>query len=280
MVTSLLLEVAAEVLRRWHLMTGLILPLAQTVSLKKIIRVLGYNLIIQRLEVGAGLLTGTVVFLFVPQRQRFHWMDLSKLSSMLASFEAKIGAALTMTRLFDVPCLFGRDISKFRDFACAWYDMDYLANSTAQPISSVSAASNLRIYGKPPKIIYLNDFMLESGSKQQRLIDGFVEDLEYALGVKKSIISLSKEWELSYPGDLTKQGLQQYMKNVCTILPTHFTPCLDIIQAPTHAFFFDLYHDFDRFREDFNAKYERAPYVSPMLRWRWLALYLAYHIRS
>ena len=44
-----------------------------------------------------------------------------------------------------------------------------------------------------------------------------------------------------------------------------------MIQAPTHAFFYDLYHGFDKFREDFDAKYDKAPYVSPTLRWRWSA---------
>ena len=47
---------------------------------------------------------------------------------------------------------------------------------------------------------------------------------------------------------------------------------IDIVQAPTHAFFYDLYHEFDKFREDFDAKNNKSPYVSPMLRWRWSAL--------
>lgn len=43
----------------------------------------------------------------------------------------------------------------------------------------------------------------------------------------------------------------------------------NIEQAPTHAFFYDLYHNFDKFRADYRAKFQKAPYVSPMLRWRW-----------
>lgn len=49
------------------------------------------------------------------------------------------------------------------------------------------------------------------------------------------------------------------------------TSRFDLIQAPTHAFFYDLYHNFDTFRDDFDAKYNKTPYVSPMLRWRWSA---------
>ena len=92
-----------------------------------------------------------------------------------------------MTRIFDVPCFFGRDISKFRDFACAWYGADLQSDRTTQPISSSLANSNVRVHGKPPKILYPMDFMLKFGGEQKRLIDGFVKDLESALGVKVTI---------------------------------------------------------------------------------------------
>ena len=176
-----------------------------------------------------------------------------------------------MTRFFDVPCFFGRDLSRFRDFACAWYGADLRSDRTTQSISSSTANFDVRIHGRPPKILYPIDFMLKFGGEQKRLIDGFVKDLESALGVKRTILSLAREWEASAPENLVEQGLQEYMQNVCTSLPSYPTSRLDLIQAPTHAFFYDLYHNFDKFREDFDAKYKKAPYVSPMLRWRWSA---------
>lgn len=148
-----------------------------------------------------------------------------------------------MTRTFDVPCFFGRDISKFRDFACAWYGADPQSGQTTQPISSSSANQNVRVHGKPPRILYPMDFMRDIGGEQKRLIDEFVRDLESALGVKREIFSLAKEWEVSAPGNLAKQALQDYMQNVCASLPTHPTSYPDMVQAPTHAFFYDLYHN-------------------------------------
>ena len=145
-----------------------------------------------------------------------------------------------MTRTFDVPCFFGRDISKFRDFACAWYGADLQSDRTPQSISfsfanpkvrvhektpkkpyPTSANPNVSVHGKPPKILYPTDFMRKFGGEQKRLIDEFVKDLESALGVKRKIISLAKEWEASAPENLAKQGLQDYMQNVCTSLPNH-----------------------------------------------------------
>lgn len=134
-----------------------------------------------------------------------------------------------MTRIFDVPCLFGRDISKFRDFASAWYGADLQSNPTTQPISSSFADSDVRVHGKPPKLLYPIDFMLKFGGEQKRLVDVFVKDLELALGVKRTILSLAKEWEASAPEDIAKQGLQEYMQNVCTSLPTYLTSRLNQI---------------------------------------------------
>ena len=176
-----------------------------------------------------------------------------------------------MTRTFDVPCFFGRDISTFKDFACAWYGADLQSGQTTQPISSSFVNQNVRIDGKPLRVLYPMDFMRQIGGEQKRLIDDFVRDLESALGVRREIISLADEWELSAPGNLARQPLQDYIQNVCASLPSHPTSCPDMVQAPTHAFFYDLYHNFDEFRENFNAKHDKAPYVSPMLRWRWSA---------
>ena len=128
-----------------------------------------------------------------------------------------------------MPCFFGRDISKFRDFACAWYGADLRSDWTTQPISPSSTNFNVRVYGKPPKILYPMDFMLKFNGEQMRLIDGFVKDLESALGVKRTILSLAKEWEASAPDNLAEQGLQEYMQNVCTVVPNHPNSRLDLI---------------------------------------------------
>ena len=116
-----------------------------------------------------------------------------------------------MTRTFDVPCFFGRDISKFRDFACAWYGADLQSGRTPQSISfsfvnrkvrvhgktpkkpyPTFANPNVSVHGKPPKTPHPTDFMRKFGGEQKRLIDGFVKDLESALGVKKKLFHWQK----------------------------------------------------------------------------------------
>lgn len=118
--------------------------------------------------------------------------------------------------MFDVPCFFGRDVSKFKNFACAWYGADLGSDRVTQSASSSNGNPSLRVYGKPTKIFYPLEFMQKVSGEQKRLVDEFVRDLESTLGVKRTTLSLAKEWETSAPESLAKQGLQVYMQNVCT----------------------------------------------------------------
>lgn len=230
MATSLLLEAAVEVLRQCHLTTGLILLSAQTVSHKPIH--LGVQaLILMASATGSGRRPAhwNGCFSLRPTKTALSLEGFVKTFELVSPALYENGAELTMTRVFDVPCFFGRDISKFRDFASAWYGADLQSDGTTQPISSSFVNSNVRVRGKPPRIVYPMDFMLKVGGEQKRLIDGFVKDLESALGIKRTILSLAREWEASAPENLAKQGLQEYMQNVCISLPNHLTSRLDLI---------------------------------------------------
>lgn len=143
--------------------------------------------------------------------------------------------------MFDTPCFFGRDITEFRDFAMAWYGADLKLGRSKDTKQQ-----------KLPRIVYPLDFVSNLNPVQKRLIDDFVKDLESLLGVNKTEMSFAEEWTSSAPGNLAGQSLQHFMEN-----------------APTHAFFYDLYHNFDDFRAKYYAKFDKAPYISPMLRWRW-----------
>lgn len=115
-----------------------------------------------------------------------------------------------------MPCFFGRDVSKFKDFARAWYGADLGSDRVTQSASSSNGNPSLRVYGKPTKIFYPLEFMQKVSGEQKRLVDEFVRDLESTLGVKRTTLSLAKEWDTSAPESLAKQGLQVYMQNVCT----------------------------------------------------------------
>ncbi|TGO30773.1 hypothetical protein BPAE_0003g00570 [Botrytis paeoniae] len=75
---------------------------------------------------------------------------------------------------FDVSAFFGRDISRFREFANLWYGGSPRLTKS-QVVSKV-----------PATIIYPLDYLPTLNKAQMNLIDSFVRDLEELLGVNKT----------------------------------------------------------------------------------------------
>ncbi|KIN00679.1 hypothetical protein OIDMADRAFT_124456, partial [Oidiodendron maius Zn] len=138
---------------------------------------------------------------------------------------------------FDMPTYFTRDIEMGRKFAEVWYGDNLPCGRQALP----------------PSIIYPTDYMsLISNADQLKLIDQFAADLESSLGVTLQKISFDDLWDADPPREAGATSLQQYMKD-----------------ASRNSFFYDDYHNFDNFREDYQREFSKAPYVSPPVRWQW-----------
>ncbi|KAI4206151.1 MAG: hypothetical protein LQ348_001065 [Seirophora lacunosa] len=139
-------------------------------------------------------------------------------------------------RQFDVPTFFGRDVAKCKAFASEWYG-DLLPE--------------VKIL--PPRIIYPLDYMsLISNKDQLQLIDQFVVDLEVVMGIKQEKVTLTSLWDSSPPAEAGGQSLDEYMKHACR-----------------DSFFHDDYHNFGCFRQEYQNKFSKTPYVSPPVRWQW-----------
>lgn len=140
-------------------------------------------------------------------------------------------------RRFDVPTFFGRDLQDCRYFAQSWYGSDLRA---PKPTGA-------------PAIIYPTDYIsLIRNKTQVALIDSFVADLEKYLGVEHKKVSCVELWDKDPPAEADGASCHEYMKD-----------------ASRNSFFYDDYHSFDKFREDYEKKFDRQPYVSPPVRWQW-----------
>jgi hypothetical protein len=91
-----------------------------------------------------------------------------------------------------------------------------------------------------------------SNTEQMKIIDSFVTDLEKSLGVAQERMSFEGTRDLEPPPEAGNLSIQEYMKN-----------------ASRDSFFYDDYHNFDQFRQDYLDKFGRTPYVSPPVRWQW-----------
>ncbi|KAH7092427.1 amidase signature domain-containing protein [Paraphoma chrysanthemicola] len=137
---------------------------------------------------------------------------------------------------FDVPSFFGRDINPFKHFAQSWYG-GFIANQAEGR-------------NHPWQIIYPTDYLPTENLDQMRGLDYFVGELATFLSVEPRKLSISQEWKDSAP--IQENSLPTYMQNV---------------QA--HGFFYDLYHCFDQFRDDYWEKHRHEPFLTKTLRWAW-----------
>ncbi|KAL8833097.1 MAG: hypothetical protein Q9170_004506 [Blastenia crenularia] len=139
-------------------------------------------------------------------------------------------------RQFDVPTFFGRGVATCKAFASEWYGY-----KLPEPKAL------------PPRIIYPLDYMsLITNKDQLRIIDNFVVDLEAAMRIKHERVSLASLWDVLPPVEAGGQSLHEYMKHACR-----------------DSFFHDDYHNFDSFRQEYQDKFAKTPYVSPPVQWQW-----------
>ncbi|KAF2230781.1 amidase signature enzyme [Viridothelium virens] len=145
---------------------------------------------------------------------------------------------------FDVPTFFGRDLRKCKRFAETWYAKDQQATLDVNRVASLQ---------KRPAIINLVDYMSEiANADQMTMVDRFVADLELSLGVQQDKISIERLWNSHQPPEAQRSSFQEYMHLACR-----------------NSFFYDDFHNFEQFRNDYRLKFSKEPYVSPRVRWQW-----------
>ncbi|CAG8957725.1 hypothetical protein HYFRA_00000061 [Hymenoscyphus fraxineus] len=140
-------------------------------------------------------------------------------------------------RQFDTPTFYARDVETCKEFASKWFG-DKLPSKQTSP---------------PSTIIYPTDYMsLITNQDQLRIINEFTTDLENSLGIKHQKLSFKDTWNADPPKEAHGESFEEYMKDACR-----------------NSFFYDDYHHFDKFREDYREKFSKDPYVSPPVRWQW-----------
>jgi len=94
---------------------------------------------------------------------------------------------------FDVPSVFGRDISKFKDFMSSWY---------GRAVTPMAAKS------KSWSIVFPTDYMNIQNEEQLRHIEKFTDDLAKFLDTEVQRISISQRWKET---TTTNQSMDDYM---------------------------------------------------------------------
>ena len=153
--------------------------------------------------------------------------------------------------MFDTPTFLGRDLRQMRDFAAVWYG-NRMSTNGVDPISA---------------IIWPSDFWAFINLNQQSLARSFISDLEACLKLNCQEVSFTAEWARKPPKEAGLESLDDFMKDV-NIPYMDSVICLQV-QASKNSFWYDDYHAFDKFREDYWKKHQKSPYVSPPVRAQW-----------
>ncbi|PVH86157.1 amidase signature enzyme [Cadophora sp. DSE1049] len=135
---------------------------------------------------------------------------------------------------FDVPALFGRDLSLFQTFASAWYSLPETETSPSKPVA----------------VLFPPDFYPTNNTKQMKLLESFASDLATMLGTSVQRMSIADAWTKTT--SVEEKGLKQYLYN-----------------STAHSFYYSAYHSFDDFRTSYKESFEKNPFITEYVRWIW-----------
>lgn len=139
---------------------------------------------------------------------------------------------------WDVPALFTRDIAMLKPVISTWIRKDLISP---------------RLFKKPYTIVYPLDFFPVTNHVQMRLIDTFVADLAEALHAEIRKVSIASLWKESPPTGTGTQNVEDYLRD--TYINTNF---------------YDYYyHSTNQFRDTYQTRYHKRPYVGSFITWKW-----------
>ncbi|KAK1961465.1 amidase [Colletotrichum sublineola] len=138
---------------------------------------------------------------------------------------------------FDMPVFFGRDISRFTDFISVWYGDSPMLRPPSQTRF---------------KIVYPRDYLPTPNPQQSLLIENFVTGLESALGIKRVPLSIAELWRREVPDGEEYDDVAAYLET-----------------AGIYPFYYDQYHNLADFRNEYQEKFGKPPFVHRALHWQW-----------
>lgn len=102
---------------------------------------------------------------------------------------------------FDSPCLFGRELSRFKEIVPVWYERQLKPPGNSE---------------LPWAILYPTDFLPVTNAEQMRAINDFTHGLSKYLKVSPRKISLAESWSKTSP--VEEKVLDVFMQNVgCSV---------------------------------------------------------------
>lgn len=133
-----------------------------------------------------------------------------------------------------------------------------------------SAASTTLMNQRPTKILCPTEFFPTQNSAQQAILDDYVSVLESHLGVKRTMFSFVQRWAEKPPAPAMGKSLDEYLGEVLFLHLSFAIPLLiSIGQSTKLCYYYDAYHAYNGFREEYRRTYHKEAYVGPVVQFRW-----------
>ncbi|KAF2965298.1 hypothetical protein GQX73_g8269 [Xylaria multiplex] len=100
----------------------------------------------------------------------------------------------------------------------------------------------------PKEILYPTDFFPMANSEQQKLVESFVSDLESYLGVNATPMSIAERWKECPPVEAAGKTIQEFIE-----------------KAAYNPFYYDGYHEYAAFRDDYEAKFGKPRFFNQLI---------------
>lgn len=104
----------------------------------------------------------------------------------------------------------------------------------------------------PKRILYPTDFFPHSDPTQQAMVNELVITLENFLGVRKTEFSFAERWSQCPPSVAKGKSLKDFLS-----------------KSAFWVNYYDGYHEYDQFRDDYKRNFGKEVYVGPYMRFRW-----------
>ncbi|KAH6617363.1 amidase signature domain-containing protein [Chaetomium tenue] len=107
---------------------------------------------------------------------------------------------------------------------------------------------------RPANIIVPTEWFPMKNKAQQKMVSQFLGTVEQTLGCNVLRLSFEDLWSETGPGHLTSKTLQMYLSRTKSTYGPNY---------------YDGYHTYNKFRDDFQEKFGYPPYASPFMTRRW-----------
>ncbi|TAQ88958.1 hypothetical protein B7494_g2721 [Chlorociboria aeruginascens] len=144
--------------------------------------------------------------------------------------------ALANSALLDTPGHFTRDVSSFGVIASSW----------------LGVPEKEYAFNPPARILFPTESFTPYVDAKLEVMESFIKDLETATKTRRTVFDINVLWKENTPEETNASTVDEFISTTLAHIQLH-----------------DSYHNNSTFRSDHQTKFNSAPYVEPLIKYKW-----------